>query len=272
MRLLVQCSDCQRQYDATGWEVGSAFHCSCGAIVVVTNPEGHDAAVVRCSSCGAPRTGGEEVCRFCESEFTLHEQDLHTICPSCLTRISERAKYCHHCSTAITPESTASEVSDLKCPSCEEQPQLRSRHIGSENATVLECNKCAGLWLGHEAFNALSSRAEREFQNRGAEVDWASFPEAEYDSDWRYRMCPKCAYPMVRRVFGKRSGVMIDLCREHGVWFDPKELEMILAWIRSGGLLEAGKSAAQSARRRARDRALDDSFVEELHGELFRSW
>jgi Zn-finger nucleic acid-binding protein len=272
MRLLVQCSDCQRQYDATGWDIGSAFHCSCGAIVRVVQPQGHDASVVRCSSCGAPRTGGEEVCNFCQSEFTLHEMDMHTVCPGCLARISEKSKYCHHCSMAIIPESTAGEVSELKCPSCEDQPHLHSRRIASEQATVLECHKCAGLWLGHDAFNVLSKRADQEFQHRGAEIDWSSFPQGEQESDWRYRMCPKCAYPMVRRVFGKRSGVMIDLCREHGVWFDANELKSILAWIRSGGLAIAGKAAADTARRRAKERALEDSFLEEMRGELYRRW
>ena len=272
MRLLVQCTDCSRQYDATGWEIGSAFHCSCGAVVVVSKPAGHDVAVVRCSSCGAPRTAGEQVCRFCESEFTLHEKDMHTVCPACLARISDRAKYCHNCSAPITPESTAGEVSEMKCPSCDEHPQLFSRRIAEESATVLECRTCAGLWLGHDAFNVLSKRADQEFQHRGSEIDWTSFPQGEHDSNWRYRMCPKCAYPMVRRIFGKKSGVMIDLCREHGVWFDAKELQMILAWIRSGGLAVAGKAAADTARRRARDRALDDSFIEEMRAELNRDW
>ena len=274
MRLLTQCGECELQYDATGWEIGSTFHCHCGALVRVAPPAKHDAAVVRCSSCGAPRVGDELACRFCESEFTLHERDLHSMCPRCLTRLTTKAKFCHHCSTAITPTASSAEVSDLPCPSCDGGPKLVSRRLGQEGATVLECGHCAGIWLGHGAFNVLSQRAENEFQNSGAGIDWRSFPESDYDENWRYRNCPQCAVPMVRRNYGRKSGVMIDSCGDHGIWFDHTELEMVLKWIRAGGLAEAGKSNARSLRRRGTPLGLtrsssDATFVDELSQILF---
>ena len=63
MRFLVACPECHRQFDATARPVGSAFPCSCGATVTVPLPDAHDAAVVRCSSCGAPREGMAAACR-----------------------------------------------------------------------------------------------------------------------------------------------------------------------------------------------------------------
>jgi hypothetical protein len=41
---------------------------------------------------------------------------------------------------------------------------------------------------------------------------------------------------MVRRNFGRTSGVIVDLCGSHGVWFDAQELAHVLRWIRSGNL------------------------------------
>ncbi|MBW2368887.1 MAG: zf-TFIIB domain-containing protein [Deltaproteobacteria bacterium] len=41
---------------------------------------------------------------------------------------------------------------------------------------------------------------------------------------------------MVRRNFKKISGVMVDICRDHGVWFDAGELEQIRIFIANGGL------------------------------------
>lgn len=273
MRLLSQCSDCQRQYDATGWQVGSLFHCHCGSLVKVEQPVLHDAAVVRCSSCGAPRTGeGDSHCKFCESEFTLHEKDMETVCPSCLSRISAQAKFCHQCSTPILPEQAAGEESDLECPVCEDAVALHSRRIGQESATVLECGRCAGVWLGHEAFGVLTNRADREFEQKGSTIDWASMPGGEFDEDWRYRNCPKCPNQMVRRNFGKKSGFMIDVCGDHGVWFDQTELEGILGWIRAGGLAQSGASQARSFRRRGSDRIPDRSFVDEIGLELLGYW
>ena len=55
---------------------------------------------------------------------------------------------------------------------------------------------------------------------------------------------------MNRRNYAHKSGVIIDVCREHGVWFDPDELQRILAWIRAGGRARAEKElAAEEVRR-----------------------
>ena len=40
---------------------------------------------------------------------------------------------------------------------------------------------------------------------------------------------------MVRRQYAQRSGVVIDVCRNHGIWFDPDELHQVLQWIADGG-------------------------------------
>ena len=71
-----------------------------------------------------------------------------------------------------------------------------------------------------------------------------------------YRRCPECNKMMSRRMFGKTSGVVIDACREHGIWFDAQELEGVLAWIRQGGEARARKkeAAAEKARSAFQDR------------------
>jgi hypothetical protein len=40
---------------------------------------------------------------------------------------------------------------------------------------------------------------------------------------------------MSRRNFGGSSRVVVDVCRLHGVWLDPQELERVLSWVRAGG-------------------------------------
>jgi len=51
-----------------------------------------------------------------------------------------------------------------------------------------------------------------------------------------YRKCPICGDLMQRKNFGKRSGVIVDWCGEHGVWLDADELESIATFISRGGL------------------------------------
>jgi len=41
---------------------------------------------------------------------------------------------------------------------------------------------------------------------------------------------------MPRKNFRRISGVLIDVCRDHGVWLDAGELEQIRCFIANGGL------------------------------------
>lgn len=253
MRLLVVCVDCRRQYDATDHAPGSQFHCHCGSIVEVQVARGHDAAVVRCSSCGAPREAGSAGCGFCHSDFSLHERDMHTVCPGCLTRISDRAKFCHHCGVRITAEMTAGSTTTVVCPACEKENHLVSRALGKRKIAVLECERCAGLWLGMETFDHLTELTSQETfdlddgltAGRDQQQDHRPPPSRH---EWNYRTCPLCEKLMQRRNYGRKSGVIIDSCRKHGVWLDGNELPRILKWIRSGGSNRA-KRQLEEARR-----------------------
>ena len=40
---------------------------------------------------------------------------------------------------------------------------------------------------------------------------------------------------MNRKLHGKRSGVIADYCRDHGLWLDAGELRQLLEWSRAGG-------------------------------------
>ena len=46
------------------------------------------------------------------------------------------------------------------------------------------------------------------------------------------------------RAPGHHSGVTIDRCKPHGVWFDADELPRILDWVRHGGLGQITPAAA----------------------------
>jgi Zn-finger nucleic acid-binding protein len=108
----------------------------------------------------------------------------------------------------------------------------------------MECTRCAGLWLSGDSFKHLTEQAAAE--GNSVEVHQRSrearAPEVETpppDGGHRYRPCAVCHQLMVKRNFGRQSGVIIDVCGRHGVWFDADELPRILDWIRAGGLARA---------------------------------
>lgn len=251
LRQLVACPACGRQWDAEGRSVGERFHCSCGEALGVPRERSRDAAVVRCGQCGAARRAGAKACEFCHADFTVHERDLHTICPGCCARISDRARFCHHCGIAIQPQASRGEVSVRCCPACDAAPALRHRTLGERGLALEECHACAGLWLPLSTFDRLleearqvagDGEAARSPGPRGAPGQPLASP--------RYRSCPSCRALMHRQNFGRRSGVIVDRCRDCGVWFDAHELDAVLAWVRAGGERVLARQAEAEARPR----------------------
>ena len=254
LRQLVSCGSCQRQFDASGHSAGEQFRCLCGELVAIPEIEPRDAAVVRCSSCGGPRQTGQADCHFCGSDFTLHERDLDTLCPGCGARISNSARYCHACSLPIAPEAQIGEITETACPVCDEPWHLTSRRIGRERLALLECGRCAGLWLGSEVFKQLEEKAllRAPVDTTGPAGPASPGPPLRpVDSPRTYRPCPVCGKLMHRRNFGRKSGVILDTCAAHGLWFDPGELETVLTWIREGG---SKRAEAATRERRAMPR------------------
>ena len=199
-------------------------------------------------SCDAPRAArhrkrARSSCRFCGADFTLDDRDLDTVCPKCMARISDRAKFCHHCGARVAAESVAGEKTRLVCPACGGRHYLSGRRV--EEVPVLECGQCAGLWLGDEAFRQVTEKAaaeaidaESHFSPRQAPP---TLPPGANRQAERYRKCPFCGEMMNRRNYASRSGVIVDVCRQHGVWFDADELPRIIAWIRAGSLAQANR-------------------------------
>lgn len=243
MRLIVACQKCKRQFDASGKQPGDRFLCRCGQTLVVREPRGHEAAVVRCSSCGATREQDASRCAHCGADFTVHEQDLYTVCPNCLARVSDRARYCHHCAALLIADAVAGDLTTLSCPVCGPDWQLTSRAVRETPMHVMECQKCGGFWIGLETFDQLLDREARQPQSAGPGRPSSFEPPPRSP----YRPCAVCGQLMVRRNFGRTSGVIVDMCGAHGIWFDAEELARVFRWIRSGNLEAARGDLARLA-------------------------
>ena len=105
-------------------------------------------------------------------------------------------------------------------------------------AALRECERCGGWGLEVAAVENLG--ADREHQAvvlglaspmTGHRVD----PTAE-EIKVRYFPCPQCGQLMNRINFARCSGVIVDVCRGHGTWFDRDELRAIIEFVRAGGL------------------------------------
>lgn len=92
------------------------------------------------------------------------------------------------------------------------------------------------MFVPREALAELLCRAEGAGPFVGAGEARRHVPTLD---EVRYLPCPQCHSQMNRTNFGKVSGVIVDVCRAHGTWFDGGELTRAVAFAASGGLAKA---------------------------------
>lgn len=98
----------------------------------------------------------------------------------------------------------------------------------------MECRTCLGLWLDVPTFEKICTDREQHAPALGP----ASLSKAQSVGveKVRYIPCLECKQLMNRANFARCSGVIVDLCKEHGIWFDRDELSRIIEFINKGGL------------------------------------
>ena len=229
-RVVEACAACGRQYDVTHLERGQRVRCTCGGSIEVRRIEPHAPRSLRCTNCGGNLVEGARKCAYCSAEITLREQRLDAVCPACFARSASASRFCMECGVRIEAQVLFALAEGQGCPRCE--GELRQRAIGS--SSLVECSACGGLWLSAGQFERLCRRSEAEAVAPGMFASGRDRREI-YERQ-KYIPCLSCKALMLRRNYAGSSGVVIDACREHGVWLDADELERILQFVRAGGL------------------------------------
>ena len=78
----------------------------------------------------------------------------------------------------------------------------------------------------------------------------------------RYVRCPVCAKVMNRQAYGRVSGIVLDVCKAHGLWFDAGELAEVIRFVEQGGLEHARERAAEEAAERERRSRTEAAIAE----------
>ncbi len=231
---LVACPDCRTQFDITGRDE-TEIKCTCGATVRITEPVPIDARVSRCGSCGAPVDGSSIDCPYCGGTLLQDQARLGLICPECYARNDNEAHYCTSCGIEFAPQAVPQVGEALKCPCDGTEMTVRS----VAGVRVQECAKCLGMWVPEDNFDSLIRKAveaQRDNPTAGLGLGDPGERKVKFNGEVRYRPCPFCGDMMNRKNYDRRSGIIIDLCGDHGVWLDSDELEEIAAYIADGGL------------------------------------
>jgi Zn-finger nucleic acid-binding protein len=173
------------------------------------------------------------------------------------------SKFCSHCGTKASRIEVADDADRGDCPRCKRT--LESLNIDA--TPVRECTRCGGFWTNVETFESICADKEKQ----SAVLTFISTHPAENTTPppINYVPCPDCNQLMNRSNFARSSGVIIDLCKQHGVWFDADELPKIIAFIDKGGLTRARekeKIALNDERGRLRDEQRKLAMMERRAG------
>ena len=181
---------------------------------------------LNCPNCGAAVSSNAAQCKFCNSRLKT------MACPACLGLMFLGSRHCPNCGI----KAVQSEIKDAEnlgdCPRC--KVKLNLLQINKIN--LRECRRCEGWWADVETFENVC--AERESQAAVLNLISTQRRHAENKIAVKvsYVPCPDCEQLMNRSNFARSSGVIIDLCKQHGVWFDREELPKIIEFVRKGGL------------------------------------
>jgi Zn-finger nucleic acid-binding protein len=179
------------------------------------------ARVYRCAECGGPNHESARHCEFCRTPIATLR------CAHCFAMSPSENEHCGACgeTLGLLP---AELPSTLSCPECKQALQAFDGNPGQ----LHDCNSCGGQFVEHDVLCNLIERRRRFVDGH------PPGPVEPLARDVRYFPCPACAELMNRRTFGGSSGIIVDYCSLHGVWFHSGELPRLLAHVARGGLAD----------------------------------
>ena len=211
--------------------------------------------MANCTNCSAPLPQASILCAYCGSRNDIDLKGVH-----------------HY----TTHEVEAERI----CPRC--NIGLRTIDLKVHGTFLIErCDDCFGLFFDPSELEALlEATVSNVFTINKSRLDANKAVTKAGEQGAFYIKCPVCGKIMNRVNFGTNSGVIVDRCKEHGVWLDGGELRHLFEWMKAGGkLLQQEKEQEQKRietreleqekRRAQRESATGGSYLEESDFSIF---
>jgi Zn-finger nucleic acid-binding protein len=173
-----------------------------------------------CPHCGAAIEQNSLECPYCHAALQTE------ICPKCFGLMFTGSKFCPHCGAVA--QNLAPEGTKLQCPRC----KVPLAAVTAGDTPLDECQRCGGLWISVAAFDHICSDTAAQTAATGLNLP----PSVPQDTHVHYMGCPKCSNLMNRTNYGHASGIIINVCKPHGIWLDRDEMRQIVEFLRAGGM------------------------------------
>jgi Zn-finger nucleic acid-binding protein len=131
----------------------------------------------------------------------------------------------------------------MRCPRC--GGSCREGH--ARDGTVLRgCSQCAGLWIDNATVARLRDYSDGDIEGVARDLTRIVAMPMPREQRLAELSCPTCAKPM-RRIAIPETIHSVDVCSDHGTWFDRDELSMFVrtfAEARAGTVTDDDLAAA----------------------------
>lgn len=169
------------------------------------------------------------------------------------------ALLCSRCGIALREERTGDATGNV-CPRC----STGLFDVRGDSVAMQECAKCGGVFVDHETIGKLATDPARRGEARAGGGGLPARTSIEPGLETvRYVKCPVCQQTMNRKNYSDVSGVIVDVCRADGVWFDAGELTRVVEFIEQGGLERARRvrdERSEEARRQERVKRIESEM------------
>jgi len=195
---------------------------------------------LNCPNCGAAAATNATKCSHCNSILAT------VACPACYGMIFVGAKFCSHCGVKVARKEGVSD-SERACPRC----KTATRAVVIGKTDLRECPRCEGLWADTETMQHICTDREQQSALLGVAAPIPA-PKTKLERV-SYVPCPVCKQLMHRVNFARCSNVVVDVCKQHGTWFDKDELRRIVEFIQRGGFDKARAAEIRDLEDRKRE-------------------
>ncbi len=168
--------------------------------------------MAKCINCAAPLPPNSILCDYCGSRNDTDLMGVHTY----TTHELESGRTCPGCSITL-------QTIDLK---------INGKFF------IERCDQCMGLFFDPGELEALlDASVKHVYTINFKKLDNINKNMTPAQKKISYIKCPVCSKTMNRINFGSRSGVVVDCCKDHGIWLEGGELRHLFEWKKAGGTL-----------------------------------
>lgn len=200
------------------------------------------AETLNCPMCGAAASTEAARCEHCGARLAT------VSCPKCFGMMFIGARFCSHCG-APAERTEVSEKTNEICPRC--RVPMESVEVGKTH--LEECPQCEGIWVDTASLQKICADTEQQSAVLG--LPSATPPPEGQDVEVKihYVPCPVCRELMNRVNFAHCSQVVVNVCGQHGTWFDKDDLRRTVEFIRGGGMEKARRQEIEELEEKQRE-------------------